>query len=77
MQTSQPKQYVTLKAVPIQVAGKWSSTDADGPAPTKEEEEQQIAKHKLEVAIEAMEGLADPNLKKEIDKRKAVLEKMI
>ena len=77
MQVSQPKQYVALKAVPIQVAGKWSSSDADGPVPTKEEEEQQIAKHKLEVAIEAMEGLEDPTLKKEIEKRKTELEKMI
>ena len=77
MQTSQPKQYVTLKAVPIQVVGKWLSIDADGPAPTKEEEEQQAAKHRLEVAIEAMEALADPSLKEGIDKQKAILAKMI
>ena len=76
MQVTQQKQYVTLKAVPIQVAGKWSSSDADGPVPTKEEEEQQLAKHKLEVAIEAMEALEDPAVKKEIDRKKGDLEKL-
>ena len=75
--TTLQKQYVTLKAIPIQVAGKWSSSDADGPVPTKEEEEQQKTKHKLEVAIEAMEALEDPALKKEIDRKKADLEQMM
>ena len=76
MQTSQPKQYVTLKAMPIQLVGKWLNSNADGTAPTKEEEEQQATKHKLELAIEAMEAVGTPDMKEAIDTQKATLARL-